>query len=548
MQNADNLVAEAELELASIAQALEERRNTASFLSPDQGRERLDLLLEVSRRLSRVLNLDQLLNVIMDSVLSLTRAERGFLMLYEEDVLKFRVIRNPQNQEWAGEDYQISHTLTQQVVDSGQPLWVRDACQDAAYSQSASIADLKLRSCMCVPLFSGQADSRKLLGVIYVDSQQLHESFSAQDLDLFSALAAQAAISIENARLVEDIRRLEEEKRTQLEQENLSLQKLLEEKGELLGQGQAMEQVFTMIRRVSGSDASILLLGESGTGKGLAAKAIHQLSPRQDRPFVVIDCGAIPENLLESELFGYEKGAFTGAYAKKPGKFELANGGTIFLDEVGDLPLLLQAKLLRVLQEGVIEHIGGREPIKVDVRVVAATNRNLEGEARTQRFRQDLFYRLNVVTIGMPPLRERQSDILLLASVFLERFAAKYRKGITGFDGQAKQALIGHPWPGNVRELEHRIERAVIMCDEKQITAQHLELKQDPRGRVAPGRLKDIKQDMERQLLSQALAANQGDITATARQLGITRQQVYRLMGRYKMGPPGENKPDGKEQ
>ncbi len=535
MQNAENLIVEAELELASIAQALEERRNTASFLSPDQGRERLDLLLEVSRRLSRVLNLDQLLNVIMDSVLSLTRAERGFLMLYEEDVLKFRVIRNPQNQEWAGEDYQISHTLTQQVIDSGQPLWVKDACQDANYSQSASIADLKLRSCMCVPLFSGQADSRKLLGVIYVDSQQLHESFSAQDLDLFSALAAQAAISIENARLVEDIRRLEGEKRAQLEQENLSLQKLLEEKGELLGQGQAMERVFTMIRRVSGSDASILLLGESGTGKGLAAKAIHQLSPRQDMPFVVIDCGAIPENLLESELFGYEKGAFTGAYAKKPGKFEMANGGTIFLDEVGDLPLLLQAKLLRVLQEGVIEHIGGRDPIKVDVRVIAATNRNLEGEVKAQKFRQDLFYRLNVVTIDMPALRERRSDVLLLASIFLERFAAKYRKGITGFESQAKQALMEHPWPGNVRELEHRIERAVIMCDEKQITAQHLELKQDTRARAAFGRLKDIKQDLERQLLSQALADNQGDITATARQLGITRQQVYRLMARHEV-------------
>lgn len=540
IKNAENLVTEAELDLAAAAQALEEMQGRPSLLAQGERPERLNLLLEVSRRLSRVLNLEQLLNVIMDSVISLTGAERGFLMLYQGEELKFRVIRNRREQDWQGEDYQISRTITQQVIDSGQPLWVKDASQDAAFSQSSSVSDLNLRSCMCVPLLSGQAGSRKLLGVIYVDSQQIHETFSEQDLELFSALAAQAAIAIENATLVEDIRRLEKEKREQLEQENQSLQRLLEDKSELIGQCPAMEQVFIMIRRVAGSDASVLILGESGTGKGLAARAIHQLSPRREQPFVVIDCGAIPGNLLESELFGYEKGAFTGAYTRKLGRFEVANGGTIFLDEIGDLPLLLQTKLLRVLQEGLIEHIGGRASIKVDVRVVAATNRDLEEEVRTGRFRQDLYYRLNVITLHMPALREREGDIQLLASAFLERYAAKYKKAISGFDSPARQTLLKHPWPGNVRELEHKVERAVIMCDGHQLEPGHLGLSEPEQPQEAGQEsLKQAKLRLERQYLSAALAACRGDITAAAKQLGVARPQVYRMMARHRIKPSG---------
>jgi two-component system NtrC family response regulator len=330
---------------------------------------------------------------------------------------------------------------------------------------------------------------------------------------------------------------LEEEKRRRLEEENVSLQKQLEDRGELLGQCPAMEQVFTMVRRVSLSDVSVLLLGESGTGKGLAARAIHQLSSRKDRPFVVIDCGAIPENLLESELFGYEKGAFTGAYSRKAGKFELATGGTIFLDEVGELPSALQVKLLRVLQEGVIERIGGHEPIKVDVRVIAATNRNLAQDVNSQRFRQDLFYRLNVITVHLPPLSERGGDILMLASVFLERFALKHKKRISGFNSESKLALINHPWPGNVRELEHKIERAVIMCDEKHIRPEHLELLSAPSLLSMPGNLRQARLGIERQMLEGALAQSGGDITAAARNMGISRQQVYRLVKRHGIDP-----------
>jgi Nif-specific regulatory protein len=533
VQSAENLVVEAELDLAAVAQALEEHKSLSVLFDPDHGRERLGLLLESSRRLSRVLNLDQLLNVTMDSVLSLTRAERGFLMLYEGEVLKFRVIRNQKSQSWEGEDFQISHTITQQVIESGQPLWVKDASQDANYSQSASIAGLKLRSCMCVPLFSGQADKRKMLGLVYVDSQQIHESFSPQDLDLFAALAAQAAISIENAELVENISRLEKEKREQLERENLSLQKMLEDRGELLGQCPAMEKVFSLVRRVAGSEVNLLLLGESGTGKTLVARAIHQLSQRKEKPFIVIDCGSIPENLLESELFGYEKGAFTGAFARRQGKFEMAEGGTVFLDEIGEMPTALQTKLLRVIQEGVVEHIGGKETIKVNLRIIAATSRDLEQDIQKGRFRKDLYYRLNVITIHLPPMRERESDVLLLSGFFLEKYSAKHRKNITSLSAAARTALINYDWPGNVRELEHKIERAVIMCDGKEITPSHLELGAPGFEPSLAGGLNGAKAEVENKMVAQALALNNGDITAAALQLGVARQQIYRIMKRH---------------
>jgi len=528
IQLPEDILAEAENALRALADGLPQG---PSALAQDAGS--LNLLLEVSRRLNRVTSVDQLLDVIMDSVMQLTRAQRGFLMLRDPDgVLKFRVIRNATSQVWEGEDYQVSHTITEQVLSTSQPLWVRDAGADDRLSQAASVADLKIRSAMCVPLFAGRDESRTVMGVVYVDSQTVQESFDSRDLDLLTAIAGQAAVAIDNAQLIAGIKALEEDKRRALEQENQSLQKMLEEKGELLGQCPAMAQVFAMVRRVAGSEVSVLILGESGTGKTLAARAIHDLSLRQGRPFIVIDCGAIPENLLESELFGYEKG-----------KFELADGGTVFLDEIGELPPGLQIKLLRVLQDGELEHIGGREVIKTDVRVITATNRDLERDVAAGRFRKDLYYRLNVITLRLPSLRERGDDILMLATVFLERFAAKHRKRIASFTAGAKAALLSHDWPGNVRELEHKVERAVIMCDGDRIDAGHLELAA-PAGAAgaadrtcapSPGRLKDAKAEIERTLLAQALSACQGDITATARQLGIARQQVYRMMKKYQV-------------
>ncbi|HAD82682.1 MAG: hypothetical protein A2509_07700 [Candidatus Edwardsbacteria bacterium RIFOXYD12_FULL_50_11] len=547
INNVENLVAEAELDLAAAAQALEEMQGRTGSLGQDAAA--LSLLLEVSRKISRVLNQDQLLDTIMDSVMELTGASRGFLMLYDQSgKLNITVTRAGPNQAWDKDDLRFSRTITEKVITTGQPLWLKDISQDPEFNQAASVADLQLRSSMCVPLLAGQAQQRKAIGVIYVDSQRIQETFSHHDLDLLAALAAQAAISIENARLVEGIKTLEEEKRLRLERENLSLQQLLDGRSDLLGQCPAMDGVFSIIRRVAGSEVNLLLLGESGTGKTLVAREIHDLSQRKEKPFIVIDCGSIPENLLESELFGYEKGAFTGAFARKMGKFEMANGGTVFLDEIGEMALPLQIKLLRAIQEGVIEHLGGREQIRVDVRIIAATNHDLEQEVAKGIFRKDLYYRLNIITLELPPLRDRGSDILLLAESSLKKFSLKHKKEAARFSPEAKFSLMGYQWPGNIRELEHKIERAVIMCDDRLIEPDHLGLLASPQAETEPGNLKEAKRKLERQHLSQALAANRWDITSSARQLGITRQQVYRLIGRYKMKPPGENKPDGKDQ
>jgi transcriptional regulator with GAF, ATPase, and Fis domain len=535
----DDLLLRAERELQEINSLLQGRSGGLG-----QDAAALSLLLEVSRKISRVLNQDQLLDTIMDSVMELTGASRGFLMLYDQDgKLNITVTRAGPNQAWDKDDLRFSRTITEKVITTGQPLWLKDISQDPEFNQAASVADLQLRSAMCVPLFAGQAQHRKAIGVIYVDSRQIQETFSHHDLDLLVSLAAQAAISIENARLVEGIKTLEEEKRLRLERENLSLQQLLDGRSDLLGQCPAMDAVFSIIRRVAGSEVNLLLLGESGTGKTLVARDIHELSPRREKPFTVIDCGSIPENLLESELFGYEKGAFTGAFARKLGKFELANGGTIFLDEIGEMALPLQIKLLRAIQEGIIEHLGGREQIRVDVRIIAATNHDLEQDVAKGMFRKDLYYRLNIITLELPPLRDRDSDILLLAESSLKKFSLKHKKEPARFSPEAKSSLMGYPWPGNVRELEHKIERAVIMCDDRLIEPDHLGLLPSPRGDAESGNLKEAKRKLERQRLSQALAACRWDITASARQLGITRQQVYRLIGRYKIKPPG-----GKEQ
>ncbi len=296
----------------------------------------------------------------------------------------------------------------------------------------------------------------------------------------------------------------------------------------ILGASPAIQEVFRLIQRVSATDASVLVLGESGTGKEMVALAIHRRSRRRDGPFIAINCGAIPENLLESELFGHEKGAFTGAAGQRRGRIEMAEHGTLFLDEIGELPSQLQVKLLRFLQGQRIERVGGRESIPVDVRVIAATNADLKQAMATSRFREDLFYRLAVVTLRLPALRERGSDVAQLARAFLRRFTAHFdRKDLT-FENSAIRLIERHPWPGNVRELENRIKRAVIMADGRQVTASDLEL--DQTEAVAGTTLRAAREQLEREMVIQALRRNSGKITGAAADLGISRPTLYELM------------------
>jgi len=297
----------------------------------------------------------------------------------------------------------------------------------------------------------------------------------------------------------------------------------------MIGTSPAIQTVFTTIRKVATTDVPVLIIGESGTGKELAARAIHRLSSRSKGPFIAINCGAIPENLLESELFGHEKGAFTGAHMQRKGRIESAQGGTLFLDEVGELSPALQVKLLRYLQEQKIERVGGREEIEVDARVLAATNRIPKEAIAEGRLREDLYYRLGVVVVTLPPLRERGEDIILIATAFLQRFSRENRKKITGFTKEASMALDGHPWPGNIREMENRVRRAVIMAEGNRITPADLEL-EGPIRRLEGSSLKEAREEVERELVQRALARHKGNISQAAQQLGISRPTRYELM------------------
>jgi putative PEP-CTERM system response regulator len=303
---------------------------------------------------------------------------------------------------------------------------------------------------------------------------------------------------------------------------------------EIIGKSESMQELLRQAAKVAPTNATILVQGETGTGKELIAKIVHHLSPRKKWPFVVVNCGAIPANLLESELFGHEKGSFTGAYALQKGKFELANAGTIFLDEVGEIPLALQVKLLRFLENGIIERIGGEKPMKTNVRIMAATNKNLSEEMQKGRFREDLFYRLNVVVLSIPPLRDRGSDASLLADYFLRKFTEKYNKVLKGFTPEAMSFMSTYSWPGNVRELEHKIERAVIMSENVFITPQDLDMSLGDKKSML---LKKSKADLEIHLLRETLSRNKGNISRSAHELGISRKTLYNMMKRYHVKP-----------
>jgi len=320
-----------------------------------------------------------------------------------------------------------------------------------------------------------------------------------------------------------------------LEQENRALRENISGGfEELLGVSSAMQVVYDKIRRVAGSDVPVLIQGETGTGKELVARAIHRQSSRKDEAFVAINCGAIPETLIESELFGHEKGSFTGAHKLQKGKVEFAHQGTLFLDEIGDLAMPMQVKLLRFLQEGKIERVGGQESIGVDVRIVAATNVSLQEAMEQGKFREDLFYRLGVVELVVPPLRERGEDTLVLARAFLARYKSLNSK-VNGLSQEACDAIRAYGWPGNVRQLENRMKRAVLMAKGGQLTPEDLELK-PAEHTSTPHTLREARAQLEKGMIQQALALHNGNISRAAEDLGLSRQSFYDLLNKYGLG------------
>jgi two-component system, NtrC family, response regulator len=323
-------------------------------------------------------------------------------------------------------------------------------------------------------------------------------------------------------------------KRIQLEMESLEERILAAQVPfeDIIGTSPAMQAVFFAVRKVANTDVPVLILGESGTGKELVALAIHNLSSRKNGPFAAINCGAIPESLLESELFGYEKGSFTGATTQRRGKFECAKGGTLFLDEIGDLAQNLQVKILRFLQERVIERVGGRESISVDSRVIAATHQDLDAAVKQNLFREDLYFRLAVVTINLPPLRERGNDVIEIAQYLLQAFSKELKMGSKRFTRHALDALKAHSWPGNVRELQNRIKRALVLSEGPSITPAEMELevKNEGAGNLT---LKEAKEEVEKEVITRAFKENSRNISKTAKALGISRPTLYELLTRY---------------
>ncbi|MES0326850.1 MAG: PEP-CTERM-box response regulator transcription factor [Gammaproteobacteria bacterium] len=326
----------------------------------------------------------------------------------------------------------------------------------------------------------------------------------------------------------------------ELEEENrrLAVQSSTSPLDGIIGASPKMLAACRMIEKVAPSEATTLILGESGTGKELIAQALHRLSPRSNGPFVVLNCAAIPDNLLESELFGYEKGAFTGAVKQTLGRIETANGGTIFLDEIGDMPMPLQAKMLRFLQERVIERIGGRSTIAVDVRILCATHRNLEKSIKEELFREDLYFRISEITIEAPPLRERESDKLLLAQTFLDKFSQNNRRSFRGFTDEARAEIDAYAWPGNVRELENKVKRAVVLAEGNRISAEDLGL--DERSNIQSLNLREARENTERHIIQRALDIHDNNVTHASEAMGISRPSLYKLVKKLAMPEPGK--------
>ncbi len=319
-----------------------------------------------------------------------------------------------------------------------------------------------------------------------------------------------------------------------IEYDNRAMKSVMDCDSGIIGSSAGINRLKQMVQRIAPTEITALLLGESGTGKEVTAKAIHQVSNRQKKPFIAINCASIPENLLESELFGFEKGAFTGAHKTTLGKIECAQGGTLFLDEIGDMPYNLQAKLLRFLQEKVIERLGGRKEIPVDVRVICATNQNLENMVVIKEFREDLFYRITEITLNIPPLRDREEDVLILANFFLQQYAAEYKRNIKSFSKEALQAIKHHQWPGNIRELQNKVKSSVIMCTGIQITAFDLGFFDDAYTEYEFSlNLRTVREEAETIAIQKAYALTEGNMSKTAELLGITRPTLYSLIEKY---------------
>ena len=473
----------------------------------------MERLVAFSATLMREEKPETLFKKLLEAVVDLTKAEKGFVIVFRDGDRTLAAGHN------VGDDSsdlsRVSDTIIDQVVRDRRAIIVSDAMADRTFGRARSVVDLKLSSVMCVPLLY----RNDLLGVLYLGNDAVTGLFTERDLELLQVWASQASLAVHAALLLNE-----------LKSSNRNLREQLRSRGQggIVGSGAVMKQVHRMLRKVAPTDLTVLVLGETGTGKELVAREVHRLSDRNGKPFISINCGAIPENLLESELFGHKKGSFTGAVTDKVGKFEAANGGTLFLDEIGEMPMSLQVKLLRVLQERVIERVGDLSPRRVDIRVVSATNKDLEEEIREGRFREDLYYRLNEISVNLPALRERGDDIQELARFFMAKYADQYGTKVRGFTNEAVRAMANYFWPGNVRQLENRVKKAVIMSDRALLNADDIGIVAGTKRDIRP--LDEAAEDFKRTYIREALELNNWNKAQTARDLGVDPRTIFRYI------------------
>ncbi len=503
-------------------------KSGAAASAASRDARRLSTLLEISQALSGTLNLKALMQRVLSVLVRQHGVVRGMVTLLRDGELHVEATEGFENRARSVRS-RVGEGITGQVVQSGKPVVVPRVSREPALLNRAARREgaRPELSFICVPI----ARQRSVIGALAVDLRFEPErdfDSSVKFLGIVSSMIAQAL----------NVQRLVEEERRRLLDENTHLRQELRERydfSNIIGTSGPTRQMYEQVAQVAKTNTSVLIRGESGTGKELIAHAIHYNSLRAKKPFVKVSCAALPDTLIESELFGYEKGAFTGAAARKKGRFELADGGTLFLDEIGDINLNTQVKLLRVLQEREFERLGGIETVRVDVRMIAATNKDMEKTIAEGAFREDLYYRLNVFTIFVPPLRERKADMLLLVDHFLEKFSREHGKVIKRISTPAIDMLMSYHWPGNVRELENALERSVLVCDGAVIHGHHLPPSlqtADASGTVSRVPLKEAVAAFERDLIQDALKTTRGNRAKAARLLDTTERILnYKVRG-----------------
>ncbi len=518
----------------------EAQAQTPAVPTPAPADQAVNALVRFSERLLEATETGRLLDELLDALLELTDADKGFLILIEDGKMAVKAARNLARVTIEDAVSRVSDSIVQRVVQTGRPLMVADALHDQEWSSSSSVVNLKLCSVMCAPLMA----RGEVFGVIYLGNDSVVSLFDRRALEPLTVFAAQASLLVQNAMLVDGLKR-----------ENVALREeaVGRQYGDLIGAGPSMREVYRRIDKVAATDVSVLITGDTGTGKELVAREIHRRSARAAGPFVAVNCGALPEGLLESELFGHVKGAFTGAVATRQGRFQAASGGTLFLDEVGEMPAQLQVKLLRALQERTVVKVGDTRAEPVDIRVLAATNKILEAEIARGAFREDLYYRLNVISIHLPPLRERGDDVVVMARYFLQRYAKEFGSRARSFAPGSVVAMKKYRWPGNIRELENRVKKAVVLAEGPLVAPRDLDLNPENLEPIMP--LAQAKEEFQRRYINEVLERNAGNRTKTAKDLDVDPRTVFRHLERLESGrrgrepgPGGEGEAAGREK